>query len=78
MKFSQALCAALVAAALTFALPSEYDVQLFPRAVGDQCKAPEGTGSCQHTAACKGISYPQALCPKDPDDVQVLISASPS
>ena len=40
-------------------------------AVGDSCTAPEGTGSCQATGDCKGISYPENLCPNDPADVQV-------
>ena len=71
MKSSHALAAALVALAPAAAMPSEYDVPLVRRAVGDRCTAPEGTGSCQHTAACAGISYPQALCPRDPNDVQV-------
>src|ERR1700733_10780527 len=46
---------------------------IFGRALGDTCKAPEGTGSCKHTADCPGISYPTNLCPKDPNDVQVRL-----
>jgi hypothetical protein len=58
-----------------FAIPSQYEDDLiFRRAVNDQCKAPEGTGSCQNTANCPGISYPAGLCPKDPTDVQVRVS----
>lgn len=41
------------------------------RAVGDKCRAPEGSGDCRNTGKCKGISYPTGLCPKDPKDVQV-------
>jgi hypothetical protein len=55
-------------------IPSEYDNDpIFRRAVNDQCKAPEGTGSCLNTSNCPGISYPTNLCPKDPNDVQVRI-----
>jgi hypothetical protein len=46
---------------------------IFDRAVGDKCKAPEGSGDCRKTSNCKGISYPTNLCPKDPNDVQVRI-----
>jgi hypothetical protein len=49
-------------------------LDIFERAVGDTCKAPEGTGACKHTADCPGISYPTNLCPRDPDDVQVCLS----
>ena len=45
--------------------------EIFGRAVGDSCRAKEGSGSCQNTSNCKGISYPIGLCPYDPDDVQV-------
>lgn len=54
--------------ALVAAAPSEY---LHTRAVGDSCRAPEGTGSCEPKSSCLGISYPTAVCPNDPDDVQV-------
>jgi hypothetical protein len=66
------LACVLGLATLALAIPSEYEDDLiFRRAVNDQCKAPEGTGSCQKTANCLGISYPTGLCPKDPKDVQV-------
>lgn len=59
-------------ATLATAIPSEYEDDLvFRRAVNDKCKAPTGTGSCQRTANCPGISYPTNLCPKDPNNVQV-------
>ena len=76
MKLLQNIAAAVLAATGVLAIPSELDASLFARAVGDHCSASEGTGSCQKTSACKGISYPQALCPKDPDDVQVPSSNS--
>ena len=57
---------------LVSTIPSQYEADpILRRAVDDQCKAPEGTGTCQHTSKCPGISYPTGLCPKDPDDVQV-------
>ncbi|MCJ1365991.1 hypothetical protein MMC16_005116 [Acarospora aff. strigata] len=56
--------------AFAFAAPPH---ALFDRALGDSCKAPEGTGSCRNTSACKGISYPTGLCPKDPKDVQCCV-----
>jgi len=46
----------------------------FERAVGDTCSASEGRGSCQSTSVCKGISYPQDLCPNDPDDIQCCVT----
>ena len=49
--------------------PGQSDI--WRRAIGDSCKAPEGSGSCLKTSSCKGISYPTGLCPKDPKDVQV-------
>jgi hypothetical protein len=56
------------------AIPSQYEDDLiFRRAINGQCKAPEGTGSCQSTSNCPGISYPTGLCPKDPKDVQVRL-----
>lgn len=61
-------------ASLGLAIPSVMDDQMgtiFARAVGDKCTAPQGSGSCQKTSNCKGISYPTGLCPKDPKDVQV-------
>ncbi|KAF7514080.1 hypothetical protein GJ744_004405 [Endocarpon pusillum] len=61
-------------AVVTSAIPSDYEDDLiFRRAVNDQCKAPEGTGSCQKTSNCAGISYPTGLCPKDPADVQCCV-----
>ena len=60
--------------AWSIAIPTQSERELdtlFARAVGDSCKANEGTGSCQNTANCKGISYPTGLCPKDPADIQV-------
>ena len=72
MKLTRVLSLALVALSPVLAIPSEFDASLFSRAVGDQCSAPEGKGSCQKTSSCKGISYSQPLCPKDPNDVQVL------
>ena len=71
MKLLQYLLAAVVGLGAVSAVPSNLDAVLFARAIGDQCSAPEGKGSCQTTSACKGISYPQPLCPKDPDNVQV-------
>lgn len=57
-----------------FAVPSQlyedYNLR-FRRAIGDQCQAPDGTGTCQSTSECAGISYPTNLCPNDPKDVQV-------
>jgi hypothetical protein len=51
---------------------------IFDRAVGDTCTAPEGKGSCKNTSNCKGISYPTGLCPKDGTEIQVsLISDHP-
>ncbi|PUU80604.1 hypothetical protein B9Z19DRAFT_974397 [Tuber borchii] len=47
--------------------------QIFERAVGDKCSAPEGSGTCKSTSACNGISYPQPLCPHDPDDIQCCV-----
>lgn len=66
------LFSAIALATLASAIPSLYgDDTILRRAVGDQCRAPLGTGSCQHTTKCPGISYPNNLCPHDPDDVQV-------
>lgn len=68
------LACVLGLAAFASAIPSEYeDDPIFRRAVNDQCKAPGGTGACQKTANCPGISYPTGLCPRDPKDVQVGI-----
>lgn len=61
-------------ATLASAISSQYADDLRSRrAVSDQCTAPEGTGSCQHTSDCPGISYPTGLCPNDPTDVQVRL-----
>lgn len=58
------------------ALTTEYeDDPIFRRAVNDNCKAPLGRGTCQHTADCPGVSYPTGLCPKDPNDVQVRLTS---
>jgi len=66
------LACVLGLATLGLTIPSEYEDDLiFRRAIDGQCKAAEGTGSCQNTANCPGMSYPTGLCPKDPKDVQV-------
>jgi hypothetical protein len=59
----------LVAPAI--AMPPEEGV--FGRAIGDKCQGTEGSGTCQTTSNCRGISYPQPFCPNDPDDVQVSV-----
>lgn len=67
--FSQlSFISALLALSSTYASPVE---DIFGRSVGSSCKAPEGSGSCQNTSNCMGISYPTGLCPNDPNDVQV-------
>jgi hypothetical protein len=38
------------------AIPTEL---IFGRSVGDICRGDEGTGTCQSTSSCKGISYPK-------------------
>ena len=69
------LLSAIAVITLASAIPSPYgDNPILRRAVGDQCRAPLGTGSCQKTSKCAGISYPTNLCPNDPNDVQVRIS----
>lgn len=67
------LLSAIALASLASAMPSPYwgDDSILRRAVGDKCNAPLGTGACQATSRCPGISYPTNLCPRDPDDVQV-------
>jgi Prokaryotic phospholipase A2 len=61
-------------ATVVSAIPSQYEGDLtISRAVNSQCKAPEGSGSCQKTANCQGISYPAGFCPKDPTDVQCCV-----
>ncbi|KAF2820280.1 hypothetical protein CC86DRAFT_387318 [Ophiobolus disseminans] len=49
------------------------DRTLFGRAVGDTCRASEGSGKCLNTSDCKGISYPTGLCPRDPSNVQCCV-----
>ena len=44
---------------------------ILPRAVNDQCAAPQGSGTCLSKSTCPGISY-VGLCPKDPQDIQVI------
>jgi len=56
------------------AVPPEEGI--FGRAIGGRCTGTEGKGTCQKTSNCKGISYPQAFCPDDPDDVQVSDSTN--
>lgn len=74
MKVFFLLCA-LGLATIASAIPADFeDDLLFSRAVNGKCKAPLGTGTCQHTAKCPGVSYPTGLCPKDPKDVQVRLS----
>ncbi|KAG0138828.1 hypothetical protein HOY82DRAFT_5905 [Tuber indicum] len=70
MKSFGAFTLILSLAAAAGASPVE---QLFGRAVGDRCSGPEGTGTCQSTSKCNGISYPQSLCPNDPDDIQCCV-----
>ncbi|KAM5430510.1 hypothetical protein McanMca71_006852 [Microsporum canis] len=70
MKFLSAIVMSVLVSAVS-ATPA--DAALFERAIGSKCNAPEGEGSCQTTGNCKGISYPQALCPNDPNDVQCCV-----
>lgn len=76
MQLTKFLLLSLAIPALAAPAPGSSESSLdlttiFERAVGDKCKAPEGSGSCQNKAKCNGISYPTGLCPKDPTDVQV-------
>ncbi|KAI9797313.1 MAG: hypothetical protein M1825_006024 [Sarcosagium campestre] len=64
----------VVSLALVLSLTSASPLEdIFGRAVGDSCRAPQGTGVCKSTSSCKGISYPQPLCPRDPDDIQCCV-----
>ncbi|CAI6334329.1 unnamed protein product [Periconia digitata] len=64
----------LLASAIAFtgvsASPTE---AIFGRHVGDSCKGGEGSGTCQATSKCNGISYPLGYCPNDPVDVQCCV-----
>ena len=61
-------------AASAFGAPSQTDARnILRRATGDTCKAPEGSGTCETTSKCSGISYPTGLCPEDPADIQVRL-----
>jgi len=62
-----------LAIAVTATSALDLDNTISNRAIGDSCSAPEGKGSCQNTSNCKGISYPQNLCPRDPGDVQCCV-----
>lgn len=77
MKASLLLVSGIASVALAIpSLTGDQVKAIFARAPGDACKAPEGSGTCQATAKCKGISYPANLCPKDPDDVQCCVTIS--
>jgi hypothetical protein len=69
MHYSSQLVA-FSALLLTLATAAPSEDGIFGRAIGDSCKGTEGKGTCQPTGNCKGISYPQGFCPKDPDDIQ--------
>ena len=57
---------------LTLAAPGQSSLRsILRREIGDTCNAPEGSGTCETTSKCRGISYPTGLCPNDPTDVQV-------
>lgn len=45
--------------------------KVFQRAIGDLCETKEGRGDCRIINLCQGISYPDNLCPNDPEDVMV-------
>ncbi|KAL1959225.1 hypothetical protein VTO42DRAFT_2730 [Malbranchea cinnamomea] len=36
----------------------------------NECRSNEGLGSCIRNDTCIGVSYPENLCPNDPEDVQ--------
>lgn len=58
--------------ALVLGAPGQTNARnLLRRAIGNTCDAPEGSGTCETTSKCRGISYPTGLCPNDPTDVQV-------
>ena len=64
-------------ATLALSAPGRSDARnLLRRAIGDTCKAPEGSGTCETTSECRGISYPTGLCPNDPTNVQVRLRSS--
>ncbi|PWW77888.1 hypothetical protein C7212DRAFT_276922 [Tuber magnatum] len=73
MKSTGAFTFILSLAAAAGASPLE---QIFGRAVGDKCTGPEGSGTCQSTSKCNGISYPQPYCPNDPNDIQCCVEIS--
>ncbi|TGZ79573.1 hypothetical protein EX30DRAFT_365113 [Ascodesmis nigricans] len=59
----------LFAATLAIATP----VDIFERAVGGACSAPEGSGTCIDRSTCKGISYSQPYCPNDPNNIECCV-----
>lgn len=72
----------LAAIATVVALPNanadaqfSSDFELVSRDIGSSCKAPEGTGKCLKTSACKGITY-NNLCPEDPANVKCCVVKS--